>query len=74
MHLAAYWSDMPQIPPFKFYGELAYIWEHARSGVYTNIALAQHKVDRYEVCTHVTALFFTQTTSLMLMYATTCRA
>ncbi len=51
MYRNAYWSDIPQIPPFKFYGELAYIWEHVRSGVYTNIALAQHKVDRYEVST-----------------------
>lgn len=42
------WSDMPQIPPLKFHGELAYIWEHVRSGAHTDFALAQHKVDKYE--------------------------
>ncbi len=42
------WSDMPQIPPFKFHGELAYLWKHIRPSIYTDFALAQHKVDRYE--------------------------
>lgn len=42
------WSDMPQIPPLKFHGELAYLWEHIRPSIYTDFALAQHKVDRYE--------------------------
>jgi len=42
------WGDMPQIPPLKFHGELAYIWEHVRSGAHTDFALAQHKVDKYE--------------------------
>ena len=44
----AHWSDMPQIPPFKFHGEVGYIWEHIRPAVYTDFALAQHKVDKYE--------------------------
>ena len=44
----ARWSDMPQIPPFKFHGELAYLWEHVRSATFADIALAQHKVDKYE--------------------------
>ena len=42
------WSDMPQIPPLKFHGELAYLWEHVRTGAHTDMALAQHKVDKYE--------------------------
>lgn len=42
------WSDMPQIPPLKFHGELAYLWEHVRPSIYTDFALAQHKVDKYE--------------------------
>ena len=42
------WSDMPQIPPLKFHGELAYLWEHIRSATFADIALAQHKVDKYE--------------------------
>ena len=42
------WSDMPQIPPFKFHGELAYLWKHVRTGAHTDIVLAQHKVDKYE--------------------------
>lgn len=42
------WSDMPQIPPLKFHGELVYLWEHIRPSIYTDFALAQHKVDRYE--------------------------
>lgn len=42
------WSDMPQIPPLKFHGEFAYLWEHVRPSIYTDFALAQHKVDRYE--------------------------
>ena len=43
-----HWSDMPQIPPFKFHGELGYLWEHVRTGAHTDFALAQHKVDKYE--------------------------
>lgn len=43
-----HWSDMPQIPPFKFHGELGYLWEHIRTGAHTDFALAQHKVDKYE--------------------------
>lgn len=42
------WSDMPQIPPLKFHGELAYLWEYVRTGAHTDMALAQHKVDKYE--------------------------
>jgi iron complex outermembrane receptor protein len=42
------WSDMPQIPPLKFHGEFAYLWEHVRPSIYTDFALAQHKVDKYE--------------------------
>ena len=42
------WSDMPQIPPLKFHGELAYLWEHVRTGAHIDMALAQHKVDKYE--------------------------
>ena len=42
------WSDMSQIPPLKFHGELAYLWEHVRTGAHTDMALAQHKVDKYE--------------------------
>ena len=50
------WSDMPQIPPLKFHGELAYLWDHVRTGAHTDIALAQHKVDKYEERTpgHIT--------------------
>jgi iron complex outermembrane receptor protein len=47
----ARWSDMPQIPPFKFHGELGYLWEHVRPAAYTDFALAQHKVDKYEEST-----------------------
>ena len=42
------WSDMPQIPPFKFHGEIAYLWAHVRAGINTEFALAQNRVDRYE--------------------------
>lgn len=42
------WSDMPQIPPFKFHGEVAYIWQHVRVGINTEFALAQNRLDRYE--------------------------
>ena len=42
------WSDMPQIPPFKFHGEIAYLWAHIRAGINTEFALAQNRVDRYE--------------------------
>jgi len=42
------WSDMPQIPPFKFHGEMAYLWTHVRAGINTEFALAQNRVDRYE--------------------------
>ena len=42
------WSDMPQIPPFKFHGEVAYVWTHVRAGINTEIALAQNRLDRYE--------------------------
>ena len=42
------WSDMPQIPPFKFHGEIAYLWSHVRAGFNTEFALAQNRVDRYE--------------------------
>jgi len=42
------WSDMPQIPPLKFHGEFAYLWEHVRTGMHTDFALPQHKVDKYE--------------------------
>ena len=42
------WSDMPQIPPFKFHGEVAYIWQHVRVGFNTEFALAQNRLDRYE--------------------------
>ena len=42
------WSDMPQIPPLKFHGELAYLWEHVHTGAHTDMALAQQKVDKYE--------------------------
>ena len=45
------WSDMPQIPPLKFHGEVGYIWEHVRTGAHTDMALSQHKVDKYEECT-----------------------
>ena len=48
MYRSTHWSDMPQIPPFKFHGELAYLWEHVRTGAHTDMALAQHKVDKYE--------------------------
>ena len=42
------WSDMPQIPPFKFHGEIAYLWAHVRAGFNTEFALPQNRVDRYE--------------------------
>ena len=42
------WSDMPQIPPFKFHGEVAYLWTHVRAGIHTEFALAQNRVDHYE--------------------------
>ena len=42
------WSDMPQIPPFKFHGEFAYVWTHVRAGINTEFALAQNRLDRYE--------------------------
>ena len=45
------WGDMPQIPPFKFHGELGYIWQHCRPSAYTDFALAQKFVDRYEETT-----------------------
>ena len=45
------WSDMPQIPPFKFHGEIAYLWAHVRAGFNTEFALAQNRVDRYEEST-----------------------
>jgi len=42
------WSDMPQIPPFHFHAEMAYIWQHVRAGINTEFALAQNRLDRYE--------------------------
>lgn len=42
------WDDMPQIPPFKFHGELGYIWKHLQASIYSDFALAQNFVDRYE--------------------------
>ena len=42
------WSDMPQIPPFKFHGEIAYLWTHVRAGINAEFALAQNRTDRYE--------------------------
>ena len=42
------WSDMPQIPPFHFHAEMAYIWQHVRAGFNTEFALAQNRLDRYE--------------------------
>ena len=42
------WSDMPQIPPFHFHAEMAYIWQHVRAGFNTKFALAQNRLDRYE--------------------------
>ena len=42
------WSDMPQIPPLKFHGDVGYIWEHVRTAALIDFALAQHKVDKYE--------------------------
>lgn len=42
------WSDMPQIPPFKFHGEIVYLWTHVRAGINTEFALAQNRLDRYE--------------------------
>ena len=42
------WSDMPQIPPFKFHSEIAYLWTHVRAGINTEFALAQNRVDHYE--------------------------
>ena len=45
------WGDMPQIPPFKFHGELGYFWESLRALAYSDFALAQKYVDRYEEST-----------------------
>ena len=45
------WGDMPQIPPFKFHGELGYVWESLRALVYSDFALAQKYIDRYEEST-----------------------
>ena len=45
------WGDMPQIPPFKFHGELGYLWPHVSPSVYADFALAQNFVDRYEETT-----------------------
>ena len=42
------WGDMPQIPPFKFHGELGYIWDYLQASAYCDFALAQNFVDRYE--------------------------
>ena len=42
------WSDMPQIPPFKFHGEIAYLWTHVRAGLNAEFALPQNRVDHYE--------------------------
>ena len=42
------WSDMPQIPPFHFHAEMAYIWSLVRAGINTEFALAQNRLDRYE--------------------------
>lgn len=42
------WSDMPQIPPFHFHAEMAYIWSLVRAGINTEFALAQNHLDRYE--------------------------
>ncbi|WP_406538879.1 TonB-dependent receptor [Fibrobacter sp.] len=42
------WSDMPQIPPFHFHTEMAYIWSHVRAGINTEFALEQNRLDRYE--------------------------
>ena len=58
----SHWSDMPQIPPLKFHGELAYLWEHVRTGTHTDITLAQHKVDKYEERTpgYITFGFLTE--------------
>ena len=39
---------MPQIPPFHFHAEMAYIWQHVRAGINTEFALAQNRLDRYE--------------------------
>ena len=38
------WGDMPQIPPFKFHGELGYIWQHCRPSAYTDFALARYSL------------------------------
>ena len=45
------WGDMPQIPPFKFHGELGYLWPHVSPSAYADFALAQKFVDRYEEST-----------------------
>ena len=45
------WGDMPQIPPFKFHVEVGYIWGRLRALVYSDFALAQKYVDRYEETT-----------------------
>ena len=42
------WSDMPQIPPFKVHGEIAYLWAHIRAGLNAEFALPQNRVDHYE--------------------------
>ena len=42
------WSDMPQIPPFKFHGEIAYLWAYVRAGLNAEFALPQNRVHRYE--------------------------
>ena len=51
------WSDMPQIPPFKFHGEIAYLWTHVRAGLNAEFALPQNRVDRYEERTPSYATF-----------------
>ena len=45
------WGNMPQIPPFKFHGELGYLWRHVQTSAYSDFALAQNFVDRYEEST-----------------------
>lgn len=42
------WRDLPQIPPFKAYGEIAYKFEHLRLGANVTLAAPQNKTDRYE--------------------------
>lgn len=53
------WGDMLQIPPFRFHGELGYIWKHLKTSAYGDIALAQNFVDRYEEPTPGYATFGT---------------